>query len=256
MAKTKRKFNATEEGQEKKAEQPSDEDHKKIICPLTLAATTKINRKPLAVNYTCTPETTMELDECGKPGGWYSSPKGRNHEQAFIKELDRRKALPKDDPEFIDWTNDGEVADVDGYYFSQEEGEKAREKYERMVLDGQTTLEDGTVIEVKGNAKSWRNKHAGFTGVTWEEVQARHPDLYKTSTTSKKEEKAAEDDAAERMVDAAEEIEAEIDEVPLTQEQVQAEEAMAEEEEISAELVDAIEAEEEEAEDEIEEIEA
>lgn len=216
MAKTKRRFEA-EEGQEKKADmsESSKFDKKKIICPLTLAATTKINKKPLGVNYTCVPEPTMEVDESGEPGAWYSSPKGRTFDKAFYQELERRKGLPEDDAEHIAWSEDG-------YYFSNEEGVEAYEKYEQMCIDGKTTV-DGEEIPVKANKKSWNNKHSITTGVSWDELTAMHPDLYKTSTTSKAS-KSESDESSEALSDeAAEDLvaDAELEDLDMSDEEVQ-----------------------------------
>lgn len=167
----------------KKADQPSDEVKLSIICPLTLEATATINHDPKAVNYGVTFEGSMIVDDRPVAGCWHSSQVSRGHTPAFDQALKERKELPEDDPAHIAWEDKG-------YYFSTEEGVEARETYEKMVLDG-FCLVDGEKYTVKANGKSWKNKHAAFTGVSWEDLQAMHPDIYKTQA-QKKADKPAE----------------------------------------------------------------
>lgn len=162
MARTKARIDKDTE----KAQMETEQMKKEIICPLTLEATLK-EGKPIAANYTCQWERSMVADGADEPGVWYSSPKGRGQEAAFMEELKRRKELPESDPEHITW-------DEDGFYFSHQEGIEAREKYEQLVLEG----------KFKANAKSWKNKHAEFTGVSLDELKEKHPELYKSSATT------------------------------------------------------------------------
>lgn len=177
---------------EGKADQASEDMKREIICPLTLEATTKINKNPKAVNYGVTWEATIAVDGQSEPGVWYSSQKGRGHSSAFDQLLNDRK-------------ESGEATwEEDGYYFSQEEGKAAREKYEQMVLDGETTITvDGSeeTITVKANKRSWENKHQHFTNVSWEELVEKLPEIYKSTTAKAEVADEVEMEGEESMMD-------------------------------------------------------
>lgn len=61
-----------------------------------------------------------------------------------------------------------------GFFFTHAQGVAARKHYEKTVLEG----------KLKANAKSWGNKHAGFTGTTFEELEKKFPELYKKASAA------------------------------------------------------------------------
>lgn len=210
----------------KERQQP---DRKDIISPVVLEVTGD------AANYGCTPLTMTSYEDVegekhedfvwkdapmitltdeGKKilseGGWKAvtdehialddkgQKKARGHSLAVYKWIEHLKEIGE-----INWSEDA-------YYFTDEEGQEAEATYMTHVISGEPfTLADGTEVVLKANGRSWKNRFAAKSGVSWEELQAKHPDVY---GSKKKEE--------------AKEAEEEIDEVPLTQQQVQAEEQM------------------------------
>lgn len=178
---------------DKKSEIP---DKNEVICPLVLMVTKKANpMKAGAVNYDLSPSPTIQLGD-NEPGAWRSAPQlqlteegqqirseqgysaltdehivkkdgvpqARSHSLAFYKLLEEGKKKGT-----FSW-------DEDAYYFTHEEGIEARKQYEQMVLSGET----------KARKRSWENRFEKLTGVKFEELQEKFPEVYKSSTKNAK----------------------------------------------------------------------
>lgn len=143
-----------DEGRIQRASETPDKNE--IICPLVFMVTGGRS----AVNYDVTWTSTIDLGQ--GPGAWKSAPQSRGHSDAFYEKLQQLKDAGK-----IKWPEKA-------FYFTHEQGVKARQQYEKNVLEG----------KVKANKKSWTNKHAAFTGVSWEDLENKFPDIYKKTTST------------------------------------------------------------------------
>lgn len=196
LEKTKRKKKMAREKSrvspdQKPSEQPDKND---VICPLILLITKK-KGDPRAINYDLTWSPLIKLGET--VGVWRSAPQlqlteagkalvaekgykaltedhiaeasgsttkqARSHSLAFYKTLEEGK-----EKEIFNW-------DEDAYYFTQDEGVKARIEYEGLVLEG----------EAKAQKRSWGGRFEKFTGKSFEDLQQLYPDLYGTKTKVK-----------------------------------------------------------------------
>lgn len=180
---------------EQKAEMKDKED---VICPLVLLVTRKEfgQMNAGAVNYDIAFQPTIQLGDA-LVGAWRSapqlqlteegkkvretkgyralgeehivlkgkSPQARKHSLAFYRLLEEGKEKGT-----FSW-------EEDCYYFTHEEGIEARKQYEKGVLDG----------EIKGNKRSWEGRFAELTGVSWEQLQEKHPDIYGTAKKTESE---------------------------------------------------------------------
>lgn len=168
------------------AEKLATPDRREVICPLVY------HLANVAVNYDLTwqPETKITvMDDDGGvirevTGVWKSNPVLRGHTQAFQRELQRMR-----ESEEISWNESA-------YYFTHEEGVKARKSYENEVLHGR----------IKAHFASWgpnpkrakdKSRFHKFTGVTYEELTKKFPDLYNSRSTTSTKLKGEEKEDAE-----------------------------------------------------------
>lgn len=141
-----------EDGKVQRANETPDKNE--IICPLTHKLTGS------AVNYDITWASTIDLGE--GPGSWKSTPQKRGHSEAFYDEIAKMK-------------EDGRIKwDANAYFFTHSQGVAAREKYEQSVLEGKR----------KANKRSWENRFEAFTGVSFEDLEKKFPELYKRATST------------------------------------------------------------------------
>lgn len=212
---------------EQKAEMKDKED---VICPLVLLVTRKEfgQMNAGAVNYDIAFQPTIQLGDADV-GAWRSAPQLQLTEEGKkVRETEGYKALGEEhivlkgkSPQarkhslaFYRLLEEGKKKgtfswEEDCYYFTHEEGIEARKQYEKGVLDG----------EIKGNKRSWEGRFAELTGVSWEQLQEKHPDIYgtakKTETETSEPEMSGEDETTpegDPTPEAIAEANAEIDE--------------------------------------------
>lgn len=150
----------------KKDESIVEPDRAEIIDPMSFI----VSNKTAGINYNCDFSNTRKQGD--KQGFWRSMPPVQRPDvqEKFIAKMNEMRER-------------GQIkGEGNSYFFTHEEGVRARELYEKEVLEGR----------VKPNKKAWNNRFAKFTNTTYEELEEKYAGIEvwssKTRTSSQKKE--------------------------------------------------------------------
>jgi len=181
-----------DEGKITKAEMTQKKDE--VICPLVFKVTSRMTdetsglSKANATNYDLTWLTTVQLDESG-PGCWRSAPMLQLNEEgkkileetgSYMQLKDEHVATKKGVKQWRSYAlefykelermrNEGLITwEENAWYFTHEAGQKKLGEFLQMVLDG----------KARAHKVSWENRFGKMVDLSWEDLKAKHPDIY------------------------------------------------------------------------------